>query len=481
MTTHVRRGLRVALAATAGAALLGIALGGPAVAADSLPDGSRNGTLTMHKYEEPDAATGLANDGTPLSGAQLDGLTAMPGVEFRVQKVPGIDLTTNAGWQAAAALDIASASTSTAAVAGQVGTTGSDGSATFDLPLGLYLVTETVYPDGTQPSAPFLVTLPLTDPDGRASWLYDVHVYPKNVVSGASKTVDDDAGTTLGDTITWTITGDIPNGGPTDAYRVVDPLDARLDYVGTRVSVTDGTALEVGTHYTVTHDRATNTVTLEFTPTGLALLAERPAAQVKVEIETTVNAIGEISNTAALYPNEHTIDTGNPVVTPSVQTKFGNLTAKKVDVAGTVLPGAQFKIYPTLDDAKADTNAITIAGTSVWTSDDNGLLTISGLRYSNFEDGQAIADEASWQHYYLAEVAAPAGYELLAEPIKVDVISGDTAVDLNITNVEANGGFTLPLTGGDGTTLIIVAGALLVTGAGVLALRSRYQKSATQS
>jgi fimbrial isopeptide formation D2 family protein/LPXTG-motif cell wall-anchored protein len=478
MSALHHRGLRTAVAVAAGLVLTGLAAV-PALAAGETVDPSRQGSLTIHKYEEPDAATGLPNDGTQVDPGLLAGLDPIAGVEFSIRQVPGIDLTTNAGWQAAADLTVPAATAAASGVPPITRTTDAAGVAGFaGLPLGLYLVEETLYPSGAVPAAPFLVTLPLTHPTDLSSWLYDVHVYPKNVVTGATKTVEDLDDIQLGDEVTWTITGDIPNGGRTDAYRVVDVLAPQLGYAAARVSLTDGTVVSEGTHYTVGHDVATNTVTLAFTEAGLDLLAAHADARVQVEIDTVVTAIGEISNEAQVFPNQSAVDTGDPVVTPPSVTKYGNATFRKVDQAGASLAGATFQVYETLADAEAGTHPLTIGGVDRWTSDARGLLTISGLRYSNFANGVEVTDPAQWTHYYLVEVQAPAGFELLAAPIRFDVTSGDTAVDVTIENVPSNAGFQLPLTGATGTGLIVVAGGLLLSGALLLTVRSRRERVA---
>lgn len=119
----------------------------------------------------------------------------------------------------------------------------------------------------------------------------------------------------------------------------------------------------------------------------------------------------------------------------------------------------------------------------ILTSDENGLFNIAGL-----DDGT----------YYLREIQAPAGYNLLEEDVKLDIAAttanGQTwngnaadaftaltiAVndgepqngvrDTGIVNVtvENNQGATLPETGGMGTTLFYIIGGLLVVGAGIL-------------
>ena len=120
----------------------------------------------------------------------------------------------------------------------------------------------------------------------------------------------------------------------------------------------------------------------------------------------------------------------------------------------------------------------------ILTSAENGLFNIAGL-----DDGT----------YYLREIQAPNGYNLLENDVKL-VITADTAngqgwnsgiatdalrgltiavndgepqpgnTETGIVNVtvENNGGATLPETGGMGTTLFYIIGGLLVVGAGIL-------------
>src|SRR5690606_18783909 len=122
-----------------------------------------------------------------------------------------LDLGTAAGW-ADAQLAIASTPPTgdyclTSSVVS--GTTNADGVATFaELPLRLYYVEETAAPAGVDPSIAHYVTIPFASTNATATdWLYTVHTYPKNDLTGeGDKTVADPSAHGLGSTIPWTIT-----------------------------------------------------------------------------------------------------------------------------------------------------------------------------------------------------------------------------------------------------------------------------------
>lgn len=503
-TNSRRRNWRAGLAASATAAILALGMAAPAAAAP-LVDPDATGSITVHKLEAPDAPTGLPNNGTQVD---TTGLEPLPGVEFQVRQVTGIDLSTNSGWVDASDLsDVFDAADPEGSITGAGYTlaagasllTDAAGEAVFSgLPVGLYLVEETSFPSGVTPSAPFLITVPLTDPDNLDTWLYDVHVYPKNAVTTATKTVDDADAVKLGDEVTFTITAEIPNVDPIDGYRIVDVLDQKLDYVAATVTLADGTTIAEGTHYTIAHDAATNTVTVDFTAAGRAILAANNTTQVVVDIITTVNTIGEIANQALVYPNAASFDIepgqpGGPTTTPEVETRWGNVTFEKVGTDSTPLTGAVFQVFTTAADAASQTNPVSIAGvTEFEVVNADGTLTIEGLRYSDFANGATVAPgDAGYLQYYLVEVEAPDGYELLAEPIEFVVNAATTdcvpgagnpggceyAVDLTVTNVPHNGGFELPFTGGSGTGLLYLVGFGLIAG-GVVFLVARRRRNA---
>lgn len=509
MTSPRKRGLLAGLSAVAAATLLVIGGGSAAQAAPIVDlDPDATATLNIHKFEQGDVL-GVEANGLE----QTVDMDPMGGITFTAKQVPGIDLTTNAGWEAAAALSLAEAQANTAAVTGTTATTDGDGLARFaGLPLGLYLVTETGYPAGVTPADPFLITLPLTHPTNTSEWLYDVHVYPKNSTTGITKTVEDADDIKLGDTVTWTVNGDIPRVEALSGYRIVDPLDSKLEYVSpARVSLTGGGALAAG-DYNVEFYAATNSVSVTFTDSGLAKLAAAwqadATAQVQVEIDTKVIASGEIENHAILYPNEHSFawdpndpnydpdnppgpgEPGGPVPSDPVETRFGGVTILKQDAKDTSveLAGATFRVFTSRAAAEAFASDPSVGGfvtittgtgasavsQSEFVSDADGLAAIDGLRYSNFANGAEVAvGDVGYQSYWLLETVAPAGYELLAEPIEFTVTDQATEVTLPVKNVPHNAGFELPLTGGAGTTVLTVLGLLLLAGGVTAAMLSR--------
>ncbi|KQQ65372.1 SpaH/EbpB family LPXTG-anchored major pilin [Microbacterium sp. Leaf320] len=491
-TPTTRRWHRLAATAVALAAAA-LSFATPATAANVV-DAERRGSLTIHKYDAPVDRTGLANNGTEQQVA----LDPLAGVGFTVYKVDGIDLTTNSGWTDTSELydrfdgtsdSVTSAGYTLSASRGEQLTNTAGEIALTDLDLGLYFVVETSPLPGATAVSPFLVTIPLTDPDNLDAWLYDVHVYPKNALTGAVKDVDDASDVQLGDELVFTITTDIPNVDIIDGYKVVDDLDDKLDYQSTRVTLDDGTVLQVGTHYDLTPTAPTAAgpvVEVVFTSAGRELLAANTDLRVVTEITTTVNTIGEIANTALLYPNAPSFsvrpgEPGGPPVTPEVVTKWGEITIQKTTKEAAPLQGAVFSVYTSEADARAGENPLSLAGATTFAVGEDGTLTLSGLRYSGWANNAEVSPgEAGYQQYWLVEVVAPSGYEKLSEPIPFEVTAQTTAVgiDLDVVNVKSNGGFPLPLTGGAGTVLFIVGGVAVLVGVTILTLRTRRRASA---
>ncbi|MCI1832487.1 MAG: SpaH/EbpB family LPXTG-anchored major pilin [Bifidobacterium sp.] len=448
------------IAAAAGALALGIAglVGGVGAAyadgATANPANINPGTptsLTIHKF---DGNPGKAGDGTELS--DVSGLgNPLSGVTFSVTPVTSkngsaINLDTPEGWDLIAGAQASDVTTANGYAFGSASdvTTGADGSVSTTLPHGLYLVTETGYGSNTikTPVAPFLVTLPLSQNNG--SWLYDVHVYPKNAVDTnvPTKTVSDPSdGVVLGSTVNWTISAPVQPDKPGDitSFKITDTLDSRLSFVN--ATVQGFTATD---DYTVSN--ANGVVTIEFTPTGAAKL--KAGDTVTVTLSTKVESLGDgvIPNQATVFTNDNSGHTtskpGEPGTNPS--TNWGPLQVLKYaqgDESKT-LAGAEFTVY-------SDQAATKSVGSFTTGTDGKGSIV---LWVGN--------DADTTQTYYLKETKAPAGYVLDSTVREVTVNAGATAQETyKINNVQQNHP-NLPLTGAAGIIVMTLTGLALIAG-----------------
>lgn len=167
------------------------------------------------------------------------------------------------------------------------------------------------------------------------------------------------------------------------------------------------------------------------------------------------------------------------------------IALKKVDNKGKALPGAVFEFpFYVKSTADATDGAYIYAGTTAGegltnqiTTPENGVIVVKGVKSGDYE---------------ITEFKAPAGYNKLTAPVTVEAVkTGETSthttvyldkdgnkvnesakvfeVKVDIDTIAATAvvvvnkaGTELPSTGGMGTTIFYVLGAVLVVGAGVL-------------
>ncbi len=480
-------------------------------------DTSKTGSITIHKLVK-DATNGTAA-GNGLEDANASG-DPLDGATFTVEKLTNVDLTTQAGWEKLAGFNgDVTAAKADGVDAAVTKTTAGGGLATFSgLPLGAYVVTETVTPAGYVGSKPFIITVPMTHPTELNKWVYDVHAYPKNSKAGIEKTVADMDTPAVGSDISYTIKSDIPAAEALDFYDVVDQYDKRVELpeAGITLKIIDGkngeVALAKGTDYTLVAadgtDGKTKFWTAEFTADGRAkLIANRKDDNTKVQMDLAgkvkekVEADGLFKNKAILLPNAPSNGwkpNSGEVPPPDypnseVVSKFGKVKITKVSAkdATAKLKDAEFEVYkctpatkPTENfqsvDATLDTK-LAPAGIETYKTDANGEVTIDGLRNNDWANNAAVA-EADRGWYCLVETKAPEGFELQTRPIAFQILESNSKADneytLNTTvkDVPKNGGFNLPLTGAAGVGVLIGAGALLVGGSGAIALANKRRK-----
>ena len=172
----------------------------------------QDGSIIIHKYEFNGVSETHA-PGTKLEEKDIPvGAKALDGVKFKIYKVQdratlaeyysGKDLTNNEKFK-----DFTSVDKYYTEKNGVVTITNGDGDAvtasdeqatvngvaTFKIKnaeLGLYLVVETYAPDKVKEmQTPFLVSVPMKNPSNQTTWLYDVHVYPKNATQYGGVTI----------------------------------------------------------------------------------------------------------------------------------------------------------------------------------------------------------------------------------------------------------------------------------------------------
>ena len=177
------------------------------------------------------------------------------------------------------------------------------------------------------------------------------------------------------------------------------------------------------------------------------------------------------------------------------------IALKKVNDKGVALPGAIFE-FPFYVKSTADADdAYIYAGdtakdglTKQITTPADGVIVVKGVKSGTYE---------------IKEVTAPAGYNKLADPVTVTAVktgktttskivyldengietNETTAIEVKVENndiaatavvVVNKAGTELPSTGGMGTTLFYVLGAVLVVGAGVLLITKKRMSDANR-
>lgn len=347
--------------------------------------------------------------------------------------------------------------------AGKTGTqlTVTDGKASVSgLPLGYYFVTS---------STGALCNLTTTDPN--------VTIHDKNDVPFDK--VDDKESVDVGETVTYTITGKVPDttGFTEYTYEINDTMSEGLTFNQDSVVVmidgtvindaditcnVDGNANKFKISIPVMNYKAKvgKTITVTYT----AVVNEKAAAKIE-------------NNKATLTYSHDPTDATKTTTTPEdIETVYSAkiiIDKYKADSAETKLAGAKFILYKEDEGSKlyykwnsTDKQVEWVSNQSdatEVTTDDNGAAEFIGLK-----DGT----------YYLVETEAPAGYNKLTDAVSV-TINGASAVAadlsaLTVTQKIANQtGSTLPETGGMGTRMFYLVGAVLVAGAGVLLITRR--------
>lgn len=375
-------------------------------------------------------------------------------------------------------------------------------------------------------------TTSLADGDAKNSALLQVtnknkiKIEKKYDVPTADKSVKDSDGTwgeaadwEIGSAVPFTLTGTLPtNLDDYETYKYVfhDTLSAGLKYKGdaevyventvaggttTRTKITSG--FNIAPNTAATEGGGSLTVTFDNLKTVANVTAEsKIIVEYTAELLNTAK-IGSTGNSNEVYieysndPNTTVSTTTGKTPKDEVKVFTYQLDVTKVDADqkdATVgytkkLSGAEFVLLNS-DKTKVAkvTNGKLVEWVAVPTADANGKITYpSGTTVTSGTEGKLSIAGLDAGSYYLREIKAPAGYNLLKNDISLTIaatLNKDeaapelTALTLSVnsgtvangvlstgvvsTNVENKAGALLPETGGIGTTIFYVLGGVLV-------------------
>lgn len=332
----------------------------------------------------------------------------------------------------------------------------------------------------------------------------------KTEAPSITKKADSDT-VSIGQVVKYTVAGSVPDttGYSEYVYKINDTLSNGLDFVndangtavnGNTVNVTvafkDETVSPAGTTPTTASLSGANKRTM-----ALDLSEWVRANQTNKGKEFTVTYYAKVNKDAVVTEkNKATLEYGNKpgettTTTPSeakTPTYPLNLNKIKAGITDDRLAGAKFSLYNSESDATSGTNAIKVTGSNgnyvVDPTSENTVFesvkSIDGQNYNLHVNGLAAGT------YYLVETKAPAGYNKLTDPIKVEIkkntnedvnawtlFNNDKNVDDKIIDVENSTGSILPSTGGMGTIAFTVVAALLVLGVAVSFIRDRKREN----
>ncbi len=348
---------------------------------------------------------------------------------------------------------------------------GADKVAKFEnLEPGYYLITST---GGTR-------VIIDTTPTNPAPTITDKNQAPsleKKVQEDKDNSWGDSNTAQIGDTVNFKVTITVQPGALN--YVMHDKMDDGLTFNTDSVAIEGLTAV---THYNVVTNPTDGctfeiafaktyldsiTASKTLTVTYSAVLNEKAEAGT-AEKNQAMLKYGSTNNTSSQTPWDETVTNTYKF---SVLKYVGNADDSEATIDLTTksaLAGAEFKLQVVKDEVATDIQLVKVNDTTyrVAKAGETGAVdTFTTVASSQITIiGVDLEDD-----YQLVEVTAPAGYNLLKDPVSVTVNSNNQL----IVGVANYAGTELPSTGGTGTTMIYLAGSVLVVAALVLFITKR--------
>ena len=336
-----------------------------------------------------------------------------------------------------------------------------------DLKLGYYLV---------DTSLGALCSLDTTNPDVIMEEKNEVPTIDKQVKEDSDNTWGDENTAQIGDTVEFKTTIHAKKGAQN--YVLHDEMSDGLTLNPDSISVAAGAnTLVKGTDYTVVTSGLADNCDFHIVFAQAFLDSISTDTDIVVTYTAVLNEKAVISTDA--NTNKTKLNYGDKSETQWDETKTYTF---KLDIVKTnsekkLLTGAKFELY----DAQTGGNKIALVKEAerVYRVATDAEKNAEGFVSAVIEAGiVTIKGLDANTTYWLEEIEAPAGFNKLAERVKVEIGNAnlsttftgsgayeDTMGGVQITN---KSGTELPSTGGTGTTIFYVLGSILVVAAGVL-------------
>ena len=333
----------------------------------------------------------------------------------------------------------------------------------------------------------------------------------------------------VGATVSYELDSTVPDltGYTKYTFTFGDKITNGLDYVSGSFKLKIGNGEETTVSPTIAEGGKsfTYTITYDTFKTYLATEGNKPGDKITLTYKCTVNDAAlttDYENNTADLTYSHSPYDNTTNKTPEKETYVIdlNLDVDKIDGSDSTkhLDGAQFKLYREVAAAAAEGDGEAAAATKeyykwdatnkkvTWVTDETQADVFETNAQGKLKQQVRGLDNGN---YFLVETKAPKGYNMLKDPIAIVITATPDSAE-NVTKVtysatyggaaatmtngevdlttqtqaagkqpvatgtiENNSGAELPSTGGIGTTIFYVIGAILVLGAGILLVTRR--------
>ena len=265
-------------------------------------------------------------------------------------------------------------------------------------------------------------------------------------------------------------------------YVLHDTMSGSLTFNDDVVVTYNGNVLNDSDDYTVTKPGADGcTFDVTFKDSFLNKLGANDKIEVTYSATVNDNAVVKdpMTNKTHLTYGDKNTETNKPETT----TKTFGIPVFKYTNVNTPLAGAEF-ILSTDPNCVDDTKNLKFTKNTEgkYRYDKTGSTTLTSLDKGR-DKGRIDVEGLKAGTYYLKETKAPDGYNLLKKPVTITIdsegkiyVDGSGEVNNGDVRVQNNSGTLLPNTGGVGTTMIYLVGAVLVLGSGVVLVTKRRVK-----